>query len=1014
LKKLLTILLFTILYFGYSQTAQTNFGKNRVQFKQLDWKVITTKNFNVYYYIGGNNLAFNAARHLETNFNNITHAVGYLPYDKINVLIYNCDADYQQSNISLENTVAAGGQTNLVSSKIEVAFQGTQTEFFNQLDKKMAQLFIDIIIYGGSLKDNFQSSYLIDFPNWFLGGCSQYIGYGDTEEMYNAVQDFLSSKKKNPDRLTGTHATLIGQSIFHFIEKKYGKYAIANVLALTKATRNEETGIRGSVGLNYETFLAEWRNYYTELFSKNKIKKEEIYEKSKNSSIITQLKLSPDKNKIAYAINRKGIYFVYIKNLETNKKELIYYGGIKNIHWLSNPNIPLIAWKSNEELCLIKYKEGKPYLLTKNIRKKLMPEKKLFVTFEAILSFNFSTFEDEMVLSGVKDGQIDIYTYDTKNDVAKQITKDLYDDLYPSFSPDGQRIIFTSNRLSDTLRGDFGDYSKIKYDYNLFEFDGTRTLKRITNSPTVNESMAYYWSNSRILFLASDGVQNQLYTLTTGDKIAQKIISDERNIHQFLAKEGNIFTLNRYKNKDLIVHKQFEKFQLNSEQNYIALNESSKNPSDSSFSNEVLINYLESFDPFDIGYESDPKQVTIKKNETFENNSVKISSPTDPTPYFIVDYFISSVQIDPIRNLGGLFEVGGSDLFSNHKFQGKIYTNVNMKSHDMFFQYEYLKHKYDLRIRLNKNSYLRSDDFGSETQRQTKIDFLGTISKPFSPVARLEYQTGLSRTSFVDFFNILGSIEYNSYHKNSLQFVYDNTNEKLVNQLHGFRLKAGVEKYSLINGSVSGFNKIFVDARNYQDLFRDIVWATRISYGKYGGKFPRQFVLGGMDNWFFQKYENNSQFDPYYLGDKTENPYLLFNDFTTNMRGFGYNKMNGNSHFLFNSELRIPIIRALYSGPINSSFYRNLQLNLFYEIGSAWNGKYPFNQDNSINTHVFGNSATPYSGTVTNYQNPFISSYGFGFRSILFGYYLKLDFAWGVQNFVRLKPKAYLTLGYDF
>ncbi len=1010
MRHILSFLLLLFVLFSNAQTAQTTFGKNRVQYAQKKWKYISTKNFNVYYYIGGNSLAYNTARHLEEQYNQITQTIGYLPYNKINVLVYTSDADFQQSNISLENNFSAGGETKLIKSKIEVSYKGSQMLYFREVDKKLSELFINIIMYGGSFKNSLQSTYLIDFPAWFLNGCSNFLGYGASEKMNNAVQDFIHSKKKNPDRLTGEYATLIGQSIFNYIHEKYGDYAIANILALTKSTRNEETGIRGSLGIEYQIFIKEWKQYYQEKFNKTKIEKRTILHNSNSAAAITQIKMNRDKSMIAYALNRKGIYYVYVYDLIKKNRKIVYYGGIKNINWETDQSIPLIAWKSNSELCLIKYKNGKPYLITKNVTKKFQKEKKLFVTFDAILSFDFAPNEEDMTLSGVKDGQTDIYIYNTKEDVAKQITKDLYDDFDPVYSPDGKRILFSSNRFNDTLRGDYGSYQQLLSIYNLFEFDGTKLLKRITNS-NVSEKKPFYWSNTRILFLASNGSQNKLYTLTIGESIAKNIATEDKSIVRFLAKEGELFLQLRRKERDLLLHKT-KGFEFDPSLNYLALQSQKLEISSKEVPDEVLINDLLNINPNKQGYDSDPLEGPIKKTKPVVEKTTKISDPKDIEALFAVDYVISTFKIDPIRNFGTYFQAGTSDMFSNHRIQGALYSTVLQKSSDIVVQYEYLKRQYDFRIKLQKNSFYRGNNIS--LNRQTKSDFNLSIAKPFSPVARLEYSTGLTRTAFTDYLIPSPESNYNVLTHNKLEFVYDNSFEKSLNQFQGFRFKASAESYGKISGNLTGFNKLSFDMRNYQPIIRDIIFAARVSGGRFGGNSPKVFMLGGVDNWLGQQYENNTQLDPLYLNNSGENPYLLFSDFSTNLRGFGYNKMNGRNYLLLNTEVRVPIIRVLYSGPISSSFFRNLQFNAFYEAGSAWNGKHPFGRDNSINTRNVGKPGNVFTAKVTNYQNPFLTSYGFGFRSMMFGYYLKVDLGWGIKNYLVQKPKLQVSLDYDF
>jgi hypothetical protein len=89
-----------------------------VQFKEFKWKYISTKHFNIYYYGGGNSLAHNAARYAETNYENLSDAIGYPSYSRINLIVYNSIIDLQQSNIGIENAQFVGGETDLIKAKI--------------------------------------------------------------------------------------------------------------------------------------------------------------------------------------------------------------------------------------------------------------------------------------------------------------------------------------------------------------------------------------------------------------------------------------------------------------------------------------------------------------------------------------------------------------------------------------------------------------------------------------------------------------------------------------------------------------------------------------------------------------------------------------------------------------------------------------------------------------------------------------------------------------------------------
>src|SRR5260221_14525059 len=105
------------------------------------------------------------------------------------------------------------------------------------------------------------------------------------------------------------------------------------------------------------------------------------------------------------------------------------------------------------------------------------------------------------------------------------------------------------------------------------------------------------------------------------------------------------------------------------------------------------------------------------------------------------------------------------------------------------------------------------------------------------------------------------------------------------------------------------------------------------------------------------------------------------------MRGFEQSVANANNAIVINSEFRLPVLTTLFNMPVNNAFLRNFQLIQFIDLGNAWNGAY--NQLSRPET-VYGNPPVQVRTKVGGI-GPLVGGYGFGARSMLLGYFLKLD-----------------------
>lgn len=85
----------------------------------------------------------------------------------------------------------------------------------------------------------------------------------------------------------------------------------------------------------------------------------------------------------------------------------------------------------------------------------------------------------------------------------------------------------------------------------------------------------------------------------------------------------------------------------------------------------------------------------------------------------------------------------------------------------------------------------------------------------------------------------------------------------------------------------------------------------------------------------------------------------------------------------------------------------------FYDIGTAWLGGSPWDQNNSINTQNI-ESGDIFSAVIRNYKNPWLSSIGAGVRTTVFGYFVRLDYSFPIEDYILNDPTFQLSIGYDF
>lgn len=373
--------------------------------------------------------------------------------------------------------------------------------------------------------------------------------------------------------------------------------------------------------------------------------------------------------------------------------------------------------------------------------------------------------------------------------------------------------------------------------------------------------------------------------------------------------------------------------------------------------------------------------------------------------------------------LGGMLTVSLDDVMENHRFTGGIRLPINFTGTTYFMQYENFTRRWDWGLLFLRTENSQNYDVGyvdntgrvvlinEQLGKTTTTMVQGSATYPLDRNRSVKLHMGLREDKLVFKAQDTLSLSYDIpkderrqyWTLSRAEYVFDNTIQPTLNIYNGFRYKFFAEYLYKLNGG-SGCYNLGTDFRYYKKIYKNFILATRIGAAHSGGDQKILYFMGGVDNWINPVMgQTNIRAEKY-----------AFQTLANNMRGYGINSFNGNTYALLNVELRLPVLTTFLKRPIQSGFLRHMQLVGFMDAGSAWNNLIP-TEANIGNGYTLVNAAPnqPPSVilTISNSARSLGMGYGAGLRTMLFGYFLRVDCASSIEG---TKPIWHFSIGSDF
>ena len=561
---------------------------------------------------------------------------------------------------------------------------------------------------------------------------------------------------------------------------------------------------------------------------------------------------------------------------------------------------------------------------------------------------------NEIAFSGMIEGQSDIFIYNLETKKTSAITNDVYSDYAPSYSPDGKKLIFSSDRAAIEAKN---TTAVNPINLTVYDFE-TKTFNNLPIFPGANNLNALFSGDSqRIFFLSNrDGFRNLYeYNLNSG---ALNQLTDYFTGISGITEFAPAISVSR---NDDIVYSYYRS------QRYTLYNAARQNfkavpvdPQAVNFDAAILppkenmgvsivnpnINNFKSFDKTPLDSLREVAYRPKFKLDYLANSGVGVSTSTFGTGLMggVVGMFSDILGRNQIiANLsvnGEVYDFGGLAGYINQEhrinwgaaishipyltgfrdivaetlpIQGQapmqvITDRTNLirtfeNQVQLFASYPFSKsHRFDLGTSYSRYSY-RIDRISNYYQDLNGIPgyYIGSDKKKVAN-ADAEREFGVSFASF-QIFNVNGA------------FVGENTITGLTSPLAGFRYRVGAEQ----NFGDYNFTTVSVDGRKYVRLKPITLAARALTYMRLGKEGENLYPLFIGYPYFIRGYEANS----------------LYNS-QGGQGTFDINQLSGSRIAVANFEIRLPFTGPKKLAQIPSKFLFT-DLNLFFDAGLAWN-----------------------------------------------------------------------------